>query len=118
MEVMESPWVKKAVEVLSAIPEVAAVFVFGSHVKGAEPKGLTDVDIAVVLHPYSREAAAKATLALPKPYEVAVLNDAPPILIYEALKSGKMVWERFPTESLLLEITRPVRELRPLWERW
>jgi predicted nucleotidyltransferase len=86
---------------LKTQPDLVAVYLFGSLVKGrAHPR--SDIDIAVLLVAMDSEAAFDRRLRLMeclRPYadrevDVIVLNTAPPLLQHQVLKHGRLLYER------------------------
>lgn len=88
---------------LSAYPEIAAVYLFGSFARGNPRRG-SDVDIAVFTKdiPSTRRrsrtraefaAAASKTLGTDK-VDVVILNQAPVVLRHEVFRDGKVLFVR------------------------
>lgn len=78
--------------------DILLAFVFGSVAKGRE-RGESDVDIAVLFSnkpPFKRSFEIKDEISdiLKKEIDIAVLNDASPILCMQVLKNGKIIFER------------------------
>jgi predicted nucleotidyltransferase len=98
-------------DVLSAHPEVAAAYVFGSVVAGtARPE--SDVDIAVLFAtppPHTLDSARFALAgeleaALGAPVDLVVLNDAPVDLSIRVLRQGRLVVDRNPSARIGFEV--------------
>lgn len=86
---------------LATQPDVIAAYLFGSLAQGrAHPQ--SDIDVAVLLEPMDVETAFNRRLRLMeylRPYadrevDVVVLNTAPPLLQYQVLKHGRLLYER------------------------
>jgi len=93
--------------VLQRHPEIVAAYLYGSYAAG-HPNRQSDVDIAVVLRERRRrraqpEATYEVDLANElgaaihhERVEVVVLNDAPPLLAWEAVRRGRRLLARTP----------------------
>jgi hypothetical protein len=121
-------------------PEVRLAYLFDSLVRGRTNK-LSDIDIAVLLdkglykeldreEPYGYKAALLADLmgVLHKnEIDFVVLNEAPPLLAHEVIRTGVVVFCRDKRERIAFEVwtkkryldTKPLREIkrRYLYER-
>lgn len=92
--------------VLQRRPEIVATYLYGSYATG-RPNRQSDVDIAVVL----RELRGRLAAAPGPTYEVdlanelgaaishdrvevVILNDAPPLLAWEAVRRGRRIFAR------------------------
>jgi len=90
------------VERLSAFPEVAAIWLFGSVARG-RPRATSDVDIAVFTVPGARRrdplrqleyvGAASKALGTDR-LDVVILNSAPVTLRHEVFRHGKLLFQR------------------------
>lgn len=124
----------------AARPEVRLVYLFGSLVRDRTHK-LSDIDIAVLLdeerhraldekEPYGYKAALIAKLmgVLRKnEIDLVVLNEAPPLLAHEVIRTGVVVFCRDERERIAFEVytkkryldTKPLRTIkrRYLYER-
>ena len=86
-----------------SLPEIQAAFLFGSRVSGMA-RADSDVDVAVLIDAGSahvdahsqlrRLIAALADHIAADRLDVVILNDAPPALAFQVLKSGKLAFER------------------------
>ena len=91
---------------------VVAAFIFGSQASGRATSG-SDLDIAVWasrdldgkarLQLYLDLAAATAAAAPGRVVDLALLNEAPPLLIQRAIGSRVMLLDRDPQERVALE---------------
>jgi len=87
-------------EYLAAQPDVIATYLFGSRVTG-RARAESDVDVAVLLDEEDSVARFERRLQLmvevsdvcDREADVIVLNDAPPILQYQILKHGQLLYE-------------------------
>jgi predicted nucleotidyltransferase len=89
----------------SAIPGITSAYLFGSTVEGREHRE-SDVDVAVLLDPCSAGDARQRfdtrlhlieelTVALsPRPVDVVLLNDAPPLFARRIVTEGRRVYCR------------------------
>lgn len=91
-------------QILSAYPEVVAVYLFGSFAKG-EVKPLSDIDIAYLLYPQPSEDYLDKDLGLQAAITRALgtdevdcylLNKAPLPLQHEVIRTGKVIYCRDP----------------------
>jgi len=78
-------------------PELKLAVLFGSTARGqARPK--SDVDLGVLLDPYSPElrfqVEAELGRAAGRPVDVILLDDAPPLLRFEIAREGILLFER------------------------
>jgi hypothetical protein len=90
------------VEKVSAFPEVAAIWLFGSVARG-RPRATSDVDIAVFTVPGARRrdplrhmeyfGAASKALGTDR-LDVVILNSAPVTLRHEVFRNGKLLFLR------------------------
>ena len=91
----------RLVAFLATQPDVIAAYLFGSLAQGrARPQ--SDIDVAILLVPMDSEAAFDRRLRLMeylRPFadrevEVVILNIAPPLLQQQALRHGRLLYER------------------------
>lgn len=78
-------------------PELKLAVLFGSTARGqARPK--SDVDLGVLLDPYSPElrfqVEAELGRAAGRPVDVVLLDDAPPLLRFEIAREGVLLFQR------------------------
>lgn len=98
-------------DVLSAHPDVAAAYVFGSVAGGTARPG-SDIDIAVLFTtapPHTLDSARFALAgeleaALGVPVDLVVLNDAPVDLRIRVLRQGRLVVDRNPSARIGFEV--------------
>jgi predicted nucleotidyltransferase len=86
-----------------SLPEVQAAFLFGSQASG-RARADSDVDVAILLDAASARLDARARLRraieslaariAADRLDVVFLNDAPPALAFQVLKSGRLAFER------------------------
>jgi predicted nucleotidyltransferase len=94
--------IEALVNCLAAQPDVLAAYLFGSYATGkARPE--SDVDLAVLLSGTDDMERFERRLRLMgeveealgrRPADVVVLNDAPPLLAYQVLRYGRLIFER------------------------
>jgi uncharacterized protein YutE (UPF0331/DUF86 family)/predicted nucleotidyltransferase len=92
-------------DALSQVPEVAFAYLFGSAARG---KHFRDLDVAVYLVPCPSSSYERFKLAMriarrlerslqPRcEVDVRVLNEAPVLFRYEVLRTGQLLFERYP----------------------
>jgi predicted nucleotidyltransferase len=94
--------IQPLVDYLTTQPDVLAAYLFGSHAAGKARPG-SDVDLAVLLSEQDASQRFERRLRLMgevedalarRPADVVVLNDAPPLLTYQALREGRLIFER------------------------
>jgi predicted nucleotidyltransferase len=90
---------------MKAYPKVVAVFLFGSHVMGAE-KPLSDIDVAVVLKEPDAEVEAEIGSMYSEKFDVVLFHRLPLHIQFEVLKYGREIFCR--DEDFLLNIKRIV----------
>ena len=78
-------------------PSVVFAYLFGSTVTGQGWKTVKDVDVAVWFRPdYKLEEGERLREELAKhlgtPVDIVVLNEAPPLLRYEILRNGRLIF--------------------------
>jgi predicted nucleotidyltransferase len=86
-----------------SLPEIQAAFLFGSQASG-RARADSDVDVAVLIDDAAARAAARTRLrrvieafaahVAADRLDVVILNDAPPALAFQVLKSGELAFER------------------------
>lgn len=115
-------------EVLEAVPEVAAAYLYGSRARGAELP-LSDLDLAFVLRRDARpndpllaeRLAARIATSLGVPVEVDahVADDLPLPVRGRVVTSGLLVFERDPVRRVDFETStrRLYFDFLPLFER-
>ena len=90
---------------IEAYPEVVAIFLFGSHVRGTN-KPLSDVDIAVILKEPDSRIEAEIGSMYSEELDVVLFHRLPLHIQFEVLKYGREIFCR--DEALLLDIKRIV----------
>jgi predicted nucleotidyltransferase len=105
---------QRAADRLAADPRVLAVYGFGSRAEGTASAS-SDVDVAVLLDralDLAEELRLRSTVVEElrrDDVDLVVLNQAPPLLCYEVLAHGKLLFSR--DEELLQEFEeRTLRE--------
>lgn len=104
MEERDAERLLRAVAVAAeSLPEAQAAFLFGSQACG-RARADSDVDIAVLVDRTNGRGDARAQLRrviaalaahiAADRLDVVILNDAPPALAFQVLKSGKLAFER------------------------
>ncbi|MGC8781191.1 MAG: type VII toxin-antitoxin system MntA family adenylyltransferase antitoxin [Anaerolineae bacterium] len=92
--------------------DVMAAYLFGSTARG-EANHLSDVDIAVLLDPVVEgEAAVERQLQLmidldrfaDREVQVLILNHAAPLLAYQVIRDGKLLFERDRAGRIAFEV--------------
>lgn len=81
----------------ASFPEVRLAVLFGSTARGkAGPR--SDVDLGILLEPYSPEVRCKVEAELGraarKAVDVVLLDEAPPLLRFEITRDGVLLFER------------------------
>ena len=78
-------------------PELRMAILFGSTARGTDRPG-SDVDLGIVLDPYSPEVRfdieAQLGRAARRPVHVILLDEAPPLLRFEITRDGALLFER------------------------
>lgn len=105
----ENPWEHEVAECLARHPKVVPAFLFGSFSKGRSRTG-SDVDVAVYLTPpYSTNDVSEIWSRLEdithRDVDLLVLNTAPPIISWTAMK-GKVLVDKDPKLHLELMLER------------
>ena len=103
---------------LKKIPEVQAVYLFGSYAKNKH-RPVSDIDIAVLLYPFTKESEAEAGANSNRMVQVSIFNRLPPFLKWDIVKNGKKLFVRDKEIVRELEI-RAIKEYHehvPLYRR-
>lgn len=113
----ENAWEHEIAEYLTIHPKVILAFLFGSFSKGRSRAG-SDVDVAVYLtSPYSANDVSEIWSRLEdithRDVDLLVLNTAPPIISWTAMK-GKVLVDKDPKLhlELMLERSREAEDFR------
>jgi uncharacterized protein YutE (UPF0331/DUF86 family)/predicted nucleotidyltransferase len=81
----------------AAWPELKLAVLFGSQARG-EARSNSDVDLGLLLAPYSAElrfrVEAELGRAAGRPVDVVLLDDAPPLLRFEIARDGMLLFQR------------------------
>ncbi|WP_276956957.1 type VII toxin-antitoxin system MntA family adenylyltransferase antitoxin [Allomeiothermus silvanus] len=100
-------------------PQVQAAFLFGSRAfGGARPD--SDWDLAVYLEPPEPDPTLEILTDLVKAgferTDLVVLNQAPPVLAFEAVRANKVIYRRegFCVGSYVSRVVREYWDLEPL----
>lgn len=104
---------KDKLKKLSALFEdeeiVLTAYLFGSYVKGAQTLK-SDIDIAVLLSKtpdnlleYYLHLVGKLVEVLDSEVDLVFLNDAPPLLKYQVIKYGKLIYSRDEGRRVMFE---------------
>jgi predicted nucleotidyltransferase len=84
-------------EKASAWPELKLAVLFGSTARG-QARSRSDVDLGILLDPYSPElrfqVEAELGRAAGRPVDVILLDDAPPLLRFEIAREGVLLFQR------------------------
>ncbi|MGB9724024.1 MAG: type VII toxin-antitoxin system MntA family adenylyltransferase antitoxin [Chloroflexia bacterium] len=99
------------VDIVRRYEPVVAVYLFGSALE--RPHRHSDLDVALLLRD-DQDADARLDLRLElmevltgrlgRPADVVVLNDAPPILRFQVLRNGRLLWTRDDRARCLFEM--------------
>ena len=88
---------------------ISAVYLFGSYARGLQTK-FSDIDVAVLLSctprnmlEYYLYLTDKLAEALELDIDLVILNIAPPLLKYQVLKHGRLIYSRNERERVLFE---------------
>ncbi len=95
--------INKLAEYFAAKPEVAAVYIFGSHARGRE-KGLSDIDLGILLQRdfLSAQNDLRTTYLmdlariLRKDLHIVIMNSAGEGILAQIFKHGKCIFQRDP----------------------
>ena len=105
-------------------PDVVVAYLFGSVARGRADR-LSDVDVAVLLDEYLEgERAVEARLRFTgdlancseREIQVVLLNRAPPLLAYQVVENGILLYERSRTERIAFEVQ--TRRVYFDWKPW
>jgi uncharacterized protein len=96
-------------KILAAVPEVVAIYLFGSRARGEALPG-SDVDIAVLaaspLAPLFRFDLQEALAAeLHAPVDLVDLRSASTVMRVQVIEHGRLLYERDPVARQLFEAT-------------
>ena len=92
--------------------DIVAAYLFGSVARG-QTHALSDVDIAVLLDPdIDRQTSVERQLELmvmlddiaDREVQVTLLNRAPPLLAYQVIRDGILLYERSRHERIAFEV--------------
>lgn len=92
--------------------EVIAAYLFGSQAKGKAAAD-SDVDVAILLNPdfdlhehfmYRIERMVELEQLCRRPVDVAILNQAPLVLLNQVLRYGRLVYERDHRQRVAFEV--------------
>jgi len=97
----------RVVELLAADPRVRLVYAFGSAASSVAGP-LSDADVAVLLNvpldwDAERELRGRLGVLVPR-LDLVILNEAPPVLRFEIVTSGRCLLVRDPREQAEFEI--------------
>lgn len=98
---------------------VLAVLLFGSHAKGkANP--MSDIDLAVVLQPYSSKSAIESSAMSSRFVDTVVFNNLPPYVKFEVIKHSKVLFCRSKKRlaSAFADALREYHYHIPLYEKF
>lgn len=95
---------------LAELPEVQAIYVYGSLVRGDERPG-SDLDLAVLLPPGQRIAdpldlMAKVSRRVRREVDLVSLREAGLDLVWELLREGRLLYSSEPERTLAWEAER------------
>ncbi|MEM4195370.1 MAG: nucleotidyltransferase domain-containing protein [Candidatus Anstonellales archaeon] len=110
--------IKKIVSSLKRYENVIAVYLFGSKAKG-KTTALSDIDIAVFLHPYDEETARRVCAYSSPTIHTVVFNELPPYIKFEIVKTGKPVYvkDKETLEDIILFTMKEYIDYVPFYER-
>ncbi len=117
---------QRLIAFLSAQPDVAAAYLFGSRATGRDISR-SDIDIAVLLHDDSEpsgcierrlELARHLDRLADRPVDVVVLNTAPLVLRHQVLVTGRLLYEGERAARVNFEVRtgKLYADLRPMRE--
>ncbi|HET9955205.1 MAG TPA: nucleotidyltransferase domain-containing protein [Polyangiaceae bacterium] len=117
-----------AAAVAARIPsQVAAVYLFGSQARGtARPDSDVDLGLLYVDPPESTLLAqpflleAELSVALGRPVQCVVMNEAPPDLVHRILRDQQLLLDRDPALRVRFEVAARNRyfDLKPFLDRY
>ncbi len=90
---MELNGIKEILDRIKKIPEVVAIFLFGSQAK-EETKPISDIDIAVIVDNPSREIEADIGSFSSQKIDLVLFHRLPLHIKFEVLKYGKVLYIR------------------------
>jgi len=93
--------------ILARFPEISFAYLFGSRAEGRE-RQQSDIDIAIYVRPDFRidrlELSSILSAELEGVTDLVILNQAPPAVCHQVLKTGVLLIERIPKERKRFEI--------------
>lgn len=106
--------------------DVVAAYLFGSQARG-QAGPLSDIDVAVLLDPdLGKQAAVERQLDLmvalddlhPREVQVTLLNHASPMLVYQVVRDGILLYERSRPRRIDFEVRATQRyfDIQPMLE--
>ncbi len=105
-------------------PELRTAYLFGSTAIGHGWKTIQDVDVAVVFAAGYRledgeRLREELEQLLGKAVDVVVLNESPPLLWYEVLRNGRLIWCADESERVEHEVRSLIQyyDLEPQRQR-
>ncbi len=109
---------RKIVNSLKKQKSVVAVYLFGSAARG-KTTPMSDIDLAVFLHPYDREAALQIGSYSSPHVDTMVFNDAPPYMKFEIIRDGKPLFirDKEAVRGMAAAALREYHEYVPFYER-
>lgn len=102
--IMEQATIEQLQKAVGVMPEIMAVYVFGSFAKGQETKE-SDFDLAFVVENRKkidthRIYDALDKVHLPADLDIVVVDaSSPPLLLFEIISSGKLIFTRSEKET-------------------
>jgi predicted nucleotidyltransferase len=97
---------------LKQINEIQGIYLFGSYARG-KPTPMSDIDIAVIAAPISRDQKVAVTLAgSTNNFDISLLDDLPPVIAYRVFKEGKPLY----IKDKLAVHRRQVRAMRDYFD--
>jgi predicted nucleotidyltransferase len=118
--------IQPLVDYLATQPDVLAAYLFGSFATAKARPG-SDVDLAVLLGGQDASQRFERRLRLMgevedalarRPADVVVLNDAPPLLSYQVLSEGCLIFERDRAARVEFEVRagKIYADLKPMYD--
>lgn len=102
--------VKKLAAVLKSEENVLVAYLFGSHARGLETSK-SDIDIAVLLSEvpdkaleYYLHLERRLAEVLENDIDLVFLNDAPPLLKYQVIKYGRLLFSKDERVRVMFEV--------------
>lgn len=105
---MQGAMIEHLQKVVRTLPEIVAVYVFGSFAKGEVGKE-SDLDIAFIVENKKRTDEHKLyeairTVSLPADLDMVVADSASsPLLLFEIVSTGKRIFARSEDEAIAFE---------------